>query len=51
VFLLAPSAEKEFAQRADAATLAAFFDGILSTNRATREQAVELAKNRMTKDK
>jgi hypothetical protein len=42
-----PDTLRQFAEHADTNTLAAFFDGITSTNRDTQRQAVQLAWDRI----
>ena len=42
-----PDTLRQFAEHADTNTLAAFFDGITSTNRDTQRQAVQLAWDRV----
>jgi len=46
-----PDTLRRFAVRADTNTLAAFFDGITSTNRDSQHQAVQLAWDRILENK
>jgi hypothetical protein len=46
-----PDTLRQFAERADTNTLAAFFDGIPSSNRDSQRQAVQLAWDRILKNK